>query len=155
MNMYEAVIILDARMSEKETKEKIKKYNDMIQAWCSTKKVKINDMGIKNLAYAIKEIHTKGYYVIFTFMSERENVIELESHFRIDDHVIKFIVVRREEDEDIELEDYIPENSKSEQKIDALDVLLGLADYNKSKHTTDIRLTNDEKYDIIRLRKGV
>ena len=143
MNKYEAVVILNVNMSTEETKEEIKKYTNIIQAWCDTKKVKVKDMGIKKLAYPIKEIHTEGYYLIFTFLAYPENIPELERQFRIDGQVIKFITVRIHDttDEEYELEDYNPGEAKSEQKKDrpnALDILM-----------PDIHLTNDEKYNII------
>ena len=142
-NKYESIVILNANMSAKETKEEIKKYTNMIQDWCDTKKVKVEDMGVKKLAYPIKEIHTEGYYIMFTFLAHSENIPELEKQFRIDDQVIKFLVVRVD-DEEYELEDYHPDETlKSEQKKpNALDILL-----------PDIHLTNNEKYDMIRLRK--
>ena len=135
MNMYEMVMILNTNMSTKETKDEITKYNDMLQDWCRTKKVKIEDMGVKKLAYAIKETHTEGYYVLFTFMAHPDNIRELEKQLRIDDQVLKFMTLKL--DDGTELEDYHPdENPKSEQKQedekpDALDVLLGFADYKK------------------------
>lgn len=136
MNKYESIVILNANMSTEKTKEEIKKYTDMIQGWCDTKKVKVEDMGVKKLAYPIKEIHTEGYYLMFTFLAHPENIPELEKQFRIDDQVIKFLVVRVDSEE-YELEDYHPDEvSKSEQKEeqpDALDVLLGFAEYKKKK----------------------
>lgn len=138
VNKYEAVVILNVNMSTEETKEEIKKYTNMIQDWCDTKKVKVKDMGIKKLAYPIREIHTKGYYLIFTFLAHPDNILELERQFRIDDQVIKFITVKIDSatDEEHELEDYDPAEAKSEQKIeqpDALDVLLGFAEYKKKE----------------------
>ena len=138
MDKYEAVVILKANMSTEETKEEIKKYTNIIQDWCDTKKVKVKDMGIKKLAYPIREIHKEGYYLIFTFLAHPENIPELERQFRIDDQIIKFITVRIDDaaDEEYELEDYDPAEAKSEQKIeqpDALDVLLGFAEYKKKE----------------------
>ena len=148
MVAFETVMILDTNMSTKETKEKIKKYADMLQDWCKTKKVNVKDIGLKKLAYEIKK-HNEGYYVLFTFMSNPAHISELERRLRIDDQVLKFMTLKLDEEPDFE--DYNPDkNPKSEQmqvteKPDALDVLLGFADY-------DTPLTNDEKYDIISLR---
>lgn len=135
MNIYEAIVIFDASISTKAQISKIKKYNDILQDWCKTKKVKVDDMGVKKLAYPVKKIHTEGYYVRFLFKAEPENIAELERLFRIDDYVIKFLTVRLDEDEE-ELEDYIPNDEKpltssEQEKPDALDVLLGFAEYKK------------------------
>ena len=65
----------------------------------SNKEVDVEDLGKKNLAYEIKNNKT-GYYAIFKFYSEPENIEELERHYRIDDNVMKFLTVRMEEEEE-------------------------------------------------------
>ena len=135
MNVYKTIIILNANMSTEETEEEIKKYTDMMQDWNKTKKVKTENMGEKKLAYDIRG-HKTGYYCLFTYQCHPEHITELEKQLRIDDNVLKFMTIRLD-GETIELEDYDPdENSKSEQedeKPDALDVLLGFADYKKER----------------------
>ena len=75
-------------------------------------------------------------------MGTSENVAELERHMRIDDNVLKFLTVRNEEaGYDLEELEEMPaedDAGKSEQssynpnsQVDALDVLLGFADYKK------------------------
>lgn len=68
------------------------------------KDVIVNEIGEKKLAYEIQKNKT-GYYVIFNFYSEYENIAELERNFRIDDNVMKFITVRQEEQEYDEAEE--------------------------------------------------
>lgn len=137
MNYYEAVIIFDSDSPAEVTKAEIKKFKDMLQDWSKPKKVDTNDMGVKQLAYDIKK-HTHGYYVMFTFQSIPDNIPELERQLRIDDHVLKFMTLKIDEDSmEKDLEDYIPNDEeplKCEQdhpQPDALDVLLGFAKYKK------------------------
>lgn len=134
MNIYESVVIF--KPNEKIAKEEIKKYTDLLQTYSSEKKVRAEDMGEKRLAYDIKD-HKSGWYGVFTFESDPENIADLERQYRIDDDVLKFITMRKDDDEyeferDL-LEDLAPgspDGNKSEQdQPDAEDVLLGLAQY--------------------------
>lgn len=131
MNIYESVVIF--KPNEKIAKEEIKKYTDLLQTYSSEKKVRAEDMGEKRLAYDIKD-HKSGWYAVFTFESDPENIADLERQYRIDDNVLKFMTMRKDEDEyeferDL-LEDLAPAATKSEQdQPDAEDVLLGLAQY--------------------------
>lgn len=54
------------------------------------------NLGKKRLAYEIRK-NKEGFYMIFNFESEASFISELERQYRIDDNVIKFIVVRRED----------------------------------------------------------
>lgn len=134
MNIYESIIIF--KPNEKIAKEEIKKYTDLIQTYSSKKKVKVKDMGEKKLAYEIKD-NRAGWYGVFTFQAEPEDIVDLERHFRIDDNVLKFITVKHNDDDyeyqEDRLEDLETEVIESEQQPDALDVLLGLATYKTIK----------------------
>ena len=127
MNIYETIIILNP-----ETKTRfIFKTNLLakVQSFSKTKKVKLNDIGIKNLAYEIKGCKT-GYYLQMIWQGTCENVAEIEKLFRTDDNVIKFITVIVPEEDLIhkQLED-LPSEQKIKE-IDAWDVLYGRAKYN-------------------------
>ena len=98
-------------------------------------KVDFKDIGIKTLAYEIKG-HTEGYYASFIWMGTPEDASHLESWLRINDCVMKFITLKRDE-KDTELEKYIkpeeddvPEPVKSEQKrkkpVDVFDLIFNI-----------------------------
>lgn len=135
-NTYETIIILDPLNHE----DSVKVFRDMCQEFTKGYKIKEDDLGVKKLAYPLKEgKFTEGYYVRFVWMGTPENVAELERHVRIDDNVLKFITVRTEDAED-ELEEMPAEDNAGESEqsssnpnsqVDALDVLLGFADYKK------------------------
>lgn len=95
MNRYESVIIINPTLNEEERKETLNKY-EMLMKGFSNKKVEVEDLGEKKLAYEIQNNKT-GYYVVFKFHSEPEKIAELERNYRIDDNVMKFITVRMEE----------------------------------------------------------
>lgn len=129
MNIYETIMIF--RPNETVAKEEITKFNELIQSYSESEKVKLEDIGLKKLAYEIKKEVT-GYYAIFTWHGTGKNVAELERQMRIDDNVIKFMTVKCNDDDLDEYADVVDEeDEKSEQdsKPDALDVLLGLANY--------------------------
>ena len=138
MESYETIIIFDNRYDKDEPlKDTIKMFGDMCQEFTGTKyKIKREEMGERKLAYPLRDC-TSGYYVLFTWQGTKENVDELERCFRINDKVLKFLTVKRDAAE-CELEEFlIPEDAISEQRsnaqVDALDVLLGFAEYSNRK----------------------
>ena len=97
MNKYESVIILNPKLSEDSRIQTIDKFKNIMEGF-SDKKVNIENLGEKKLAYEVQK-NTTGYYIIFNFFAKPNNIQELERNYRIDDNVMKFIVVRQEEKE--------------------------------------------------------
>ena len=134
MNKYEGVVIFTEKFDTELSLKAISKYTEVLRTYSPTMPT-VDNLGKKKLAYPIRE-QTEGWYVIFKFEARPDNIAELERLFRIDDDVIKFIVVRTEtedddEDDDSKFETVKPESEQSEPAvIDAEDVLLGLATYN-------------------------
>jgi len=132
--IYQAVIILNPT-NETIVKAEIKKFTDILQGFSSRKKVKVEDMGEKRLAYEIKS-HKSGWYCMFTFQAHPEDIAEIERQLRIDDHVLKFMTVKHsdeDEDDDTILEDYHPESEQdhpdaattSAVEVDMFDLIFG------------------------------
>ena len=120
--IYETIIILDAaNRSEKYLNSWIIDLSEHLQRFSTEKKVKTKIMGKKSLAYDIKE-HKTGYYVLFAWQGTDTNTSDLEKHLRIDDVVLKFITVTKNEDD---LENFKSE-VKTKQKLDAVDILFNL-----------------------------
>lgn len=141
MNHYETIIIFSPD-GENIPLAEIKKFKKILQEFSHKygKCIDVEDMGVKRLAYRIKDKFDYGRYAVYKWVGTGENVVELERQLRIDDHVIKFLTVRHEDD--IILKDYDADDiDESEQEtpsepeespnknIDAMDVLLGLAKY--------------------------
>ena len=95
MNQYESVIIINPNLEQEVIKTLIKKFEDLINT--DGKVETINELGKRKLAYEIKK-NKEGYYVVYTFEAKPELIAELERNYRITDEVIKFIVVRLEEE---------------------------------------------------------
>lgn len=95
MNKYESVIIINPSVEEQGVKDLIKTFTDLINK--NGKVEKTDELGKRKLAYEVKK-NTEGYYVIFTFEAKPDSIAELERNYRITDEIIKFIVVRKDEE---------------------------------------------------------
>ena len=93
MNKYESVIIINPSVDEEGMKTLIQKFTDIINS--EGKVEKVNELGKKRLAYEIKK-NREGYYVVFDFEAKPELIAELERNYRIEDAVLKFISVKKE-----------------------------------------------------------
>lgn len=103
MNKYESIIIMNPKINEEERKKGLDNYKEYLET-LSNKPVTLEDLGIRKLAYPIRN-NQEGYYTIFNFYGKAENITELERKYRTDDNVIKFIVIRHELEQEEEQED--------------------------------------------------
>ena len=94
MNNYESTIIIDPSLDEKEVKDLIKKFEDLINSLGKLEDVSV--IGKKRLAYEINK-QKEGFYLVFKFEAKPELIAELERNYRITDEVMKFMVVKEEE----------------------------------------------------------
>ena len=95
MNKYETVFIINPSVEEAGIKDLIQKFSDIINNdW---KVEEVQEMGKRKLAYEIKK-NSEGYYVVINFEANPELIKELERNYRITDSVIKFIVIRKDEE---------------------------------------------------------
>ena len=95
MNKYETIFIINPNVEEAGIKELIQKFSDLINN--AGKVENVEEMGKRKLAYEIKK-NKEGYYVLINFEAQPELIKELERIYRITDEVIKFIVVRKDEE---------------------------------------------------------
>ncbi len=95
MNKYESIIIIGQNVEEEGIKALITRYTDLINT--EGKVSNVNEMGNRKLAYEIGK-NKEGYYVVFEFEAKPELITELERNYRITDEIIKFIVVRKDEE---------------------------------------------------------
>ena len=95
MNKYETLFIVNPSVEEAGIKELIQKFSDLINN--AGKVENVEEMGKRKLAYEIKK-NKEGYYVLINFEAQPELIKELERVYRITDEVIKFIVVRKDEE---------------------------------------------------------
>lgn len=141
---YEAIIIVDSALNEetldkfisiKYGEEIIARYNEPVNKirFDGREEIEVNKMGLKKLTYEVKG-HTYGYFYQFTFWATKDNIDELERIFRIDDNILKFMIVRHNSDPEVVAldDDTVVSFDKSEQslpesshpKINLMDILL-------------------------------
>ncbi len=95
MNKYESIIIIDQNVDEEGIKALISKFTDLINT--EGKVLNVNEMGKRKLAYEIGK-NKEGFYVVFDFEAKPELIAELERNYRITDNVIKFLVIKKDEE---------------------------------------------------------
>ena len=94
MNKYESVIIINPSVEEEGIKALIAKYTDIINN--EGKVESVDEIGKKRLAYEIMK-NKEGYYTVFNFEAKPELIAELERNYRIDDSIMKFITIKKED----------------------------------------------------------
>lgn len=92
MRNYEATFILDPKVTEEQQASVIEKLTNLVTS-NSGEVVEVNNWGKRRLAYEIKN-NREGSYVVFKFRSKKEQAIEIERILRIQDEVLKAILVR-------------------------------------------------------------
>lgn len=91
MNHYETVFILNPVLSETQVKETVAKFEEFL-ASKGAQMVSKEDWGLKKLAYEIQ--HKKsGFYHLFEYKVEGSAIKELETEFRRDERVMRFLTV--------------------------------------------------------------
>lgn len=93
MNKYESVIILSANAQEEATVAFGEKMKELISA--NGELTNVEEWGRKTLAYEIKK-QKEGYYILFTFDAKPEFIAEFERILRLDEIVLKHIVIRKD-----------------------------------------------------------
>ena len=94
MNKYESIIIVNPKLNEKQQNEIENKYKKTINK--NGNVICIENIGKKRLAYEVKK-NKEGIYIEINFTSEASFIAELERQYKIDENVIKFIVIRKED----------------------------------------------------------
>ena len=96
MNKYEAIFIINPSVEEAGIKELTKRFSDLLNSDGTVESVE--EIGLKTLAYPVKKCK-EGFYVLINFNANGAIIAELERNFRITDEVIKFMVIKKDEEE--------------------------------------------------------
>ncbi len=120
MRRYESILIAHVDLSEDELSSLIARYSAIITGQKGIL-VKVERWGKRRLAYAIKK-QVRGFYILIDYASESAAVNELERNLKINDKVLKFMTVLKEEAVDpAALEKEIAEAAqKAEKKEEAV-----------------------------------
>ena len=96
MNHYETVFIATPVLSDTQVKETVEKFRSFITSNGGEMENEEN-WGLKKLAYPIQK-KENGYYFLFQFAAEGDMVDRLETQFRRDERVIRFLTVKLDKD---------------------------------------------------------
>ena len=94
LHSYETIFIIDAGLDEETTKELVSKFTDLIAKNGTVDSV--DEWGKRRLAYEIND-KTEGYYVLVNFTSDPDFPKELDRQYRINDNVLRTIIIRKDE----------------------------------------------------------
>lgn len=96
MSKYELALVVSAKIEDDERAAVVDKAKDYIEK-LGGKIVNVDDWGKKRLAYDIQKMKEAFYYFI-QFDAETTVPAELESRVRIMDNVVRYLIVKRDEE---------------------------------------------------------
>ncbi len=91
INQYETVFIATPVLSEAQMKEAVDKFRKLITEHGEL--VHEEDWGLRKLAYPIQK-KTTGFYHLFEFRAEGQFVNKLETEYRRDERIIRFLTFK-------------------------------------------------------------
>jgi small subunit ribosomal protein S6 len=109
MNNYETVFILTPVLSDTQVKEAVEKFKKVLVAE-SAEIVNEENWGLRKLAYPIEK-KTTGSYQLIEFKANPQTIAVLETQFRRDERVIRFLTFRQDK--------YILEYAEKRRKLKA------------------------------------
>ena len=94
LNQYETVFIATPVLSESQMKEAVAKFKKIITD-SKGEIVYEEDWGLKKLAYPIQKKST-GFYYLIEFRAEPYSIAKLETEYRRDERIIRFLTMKME-----------------------------------------------------------
>jgi small subunit ribosomal protein S6 len=93
---YEVVYIFDSVLEEPAINERLERYHTLVKS-TDSEAPRINHWGKRSLAYPIKK-REMGYYVVANFQADPTSLPEFERAIKLDDGVLRFLVVADDKD---------------------------------------------------------
>lgn len=97
MRKYESLFIIRPDLDEEATNAEIEKFKGILGK-NGAEEITVDLWGKRKLAYEINKF-TEGYYALFKFSSDPAAASELERNFKISDNIIRYLVVRQDEED--------------------------------------------------------
>jgi len=95
MRKYETIFILQPTLDEEALKANIEKFKGVIENGGGVIE-NVDFWGKRKLAYEIKKVN-EGFYTLINFSADAELPKELDRIFRINDTVVRHIIINNEE----------------------------------------------------------
>lgn len=92
-NSYEAVLVFSLKQGQENVESNVKKFIDLIESNATLHGV--DEWGKRKLAYEVNK-EKEAYYVLFDFESDSSFPAELERICRINDGIIRSLVMKKE-----------------------------------------------------------
>ena len=93
MNSYETLYVIKPDLEDEVRAALIQKFSAIITD-NGGEVESVDEWGKRKLAYAIDYI-SEGYYVLVNFKANAELPAELERNFRINDNVMRYMVIKK------------------------------------------------------------
>lgn len=97
MRNYETMFILRPEIDKEQAQALVTRFVELIEN-NGGKVAKVSDWGRRRLAYEVKK-YREGAYVLVEFQSQPEVTMELERIFKISEDVIRYLIVRQDDEE--------------------------------------------------------
>ena len=94
MSNYESVLIARQDLGASQVNEIVSSMGEVIKAE-GGEVVKVDNWGLKNLAYRIKK-NRKGHYVVLNIVAPATAIFEYERRLRLNEDVIRYMTVKVE-----------------------------------------------------------
>ena len=121
MRRYETILIAHVDLSEDEQSSLIARYGAIVTGQKGIL-VKVERWGKRRLAYVIKK-QARGFYILIDYAGESAAVNELERNLKINDKILKFMTVLKDDAVDpAALEKEIAEAAQKTEKKEEVKV---------------------------------
>ncbi|MGS0973267.1 MAG: 30S ribosomal protein S6 [Candidatus Izemoplasmataceae bacterium] len=94
MRKYEIMYIIRPNLLEEDRKKLIESLNDIFSSMDS-EVTKVNEWGMRDLAYEIQDFK-KGYYVVLDVKATEEARAEFDRIIRLKEEVIRYLIIKDE-----------------------------------------------------------
>lgn len=96
MRAYEIMLIYTPNLDEEALDAAVERTTTLITS-SGGEVEKVDKWGKRRLAYEINDL-TEGFYVVIDFKADSETTSEVERILKITDEVVRYLLVRREEE---------------------------------------------------------
>lgn len=96
MRQYETMFVLRPEFDKEQAQALVGRFVEIIENNGGTIE-KVSDWGKRRLAYEVKK-YREGIYTLVNFQSEAAVATELERNFKISEDVIRYLIVRKDEE---------------------------------------------------------
>ncbi len=96
MNKYELALVVNAKIEDDARAAVVERAKGFITRFGGTVG-EVEEWGRQRLAYDIQKMN-EGFYYFIQFEAEPEAPVEIEAQLRIADNVLRFLIVRKDEE---------------------------------------------------------